>query len=186
MDFIPLLDKGIDPGFVASLAGLSLAAAAFYAPAASDTIRQTEERIAELETRVAMGAERGIHGETDYNKELDRLRELSAATRSAQRGLIKAFLVLVILVGYTISFDQLVSADSLAYFSETFGAAAGPLLQAGDLAASTLLLSIAGANLWIGARSIGRSFDVRFDEERKRLDNFARTVRTWAQTREND
>ncbi len=172
---VTLLDNGIDPAFAASLAGLSLAAAAFFAATADRIIREASERIEYLSSRVDVSNEMGVL-DSPYAKELKNRHNAIKDVSEIQASLVKAFLIFVWFVAYTISIAQLVGGN-IALPQETMTDVLRLGLHSSDLLLSVLLLSSAGAYLWRGARGIGHYFNVSFESER---DAAIKTLATFA------
>lgn len=70
-------------------------------------------------------------------------------------------MVLVGLVVYSISIDQVVSVDLVP-----------GLFVGGDILVSAVVLSWAGKNLLQGAAAIGSQFDISFEREREKIEQY--------------
>ena len=170
MDFITgliqLVDNGIDPGFAASLAGLSLAAAAFFSPAADKVLSDAKPEMDRLQGLINRGESDapGLTSESENQKQFEKLEKIVKNTTEAQKGLIKAFQIFVWFVAYTISFDAMIEEGTTSILGEI----PGLLLHGSDVIVSVALLSFAGAQLWIGVQGISGYFDVNFGDEKDR------------------
>lgn len=175
-EIINLIDKGVDPAFAASLAGLSLAAAAFFSSTADRIIKDSSSKIAELEPKVEKAQDKGFK-ETPYEKKINDLNLAIKQASAVQKSLIKAFLIFVWFVVYTITLDQMISGDTISSFLAT-DPDTQILLGARlfDLGTSTALLFWAGKNLWSGATGIGLYFDVNFEEERDKANKLVKLI----------
>lgn len=163
------LDGGIDGNFAATLAGLALAAAAFYAPVAERIATESQRELHDKEAFLDRGHRQGYGGlGTDLDREIQSLRARVANSLIAQESLIKAFVVLVGLVAYSITVDEIISIDLLS----DFGTSIAELFVGADTLISALILGWAGKNLLQGAASIGNHFQVSFDSEREQLEKY--------------
>ncbi|KAB8154253.1 hypothetical protein EZY14_007395 [Kordia sp. TARA_039_SRF] len=166
-EIIARLDEAIGSDFVASLAGLSLAAAAFFIPNANNTLEKLQERIKFLDKSITKGKKHGFN-ETPLKKELKKLEKKVESTEKAKKGLITAFMIFTFYVVYTVGLDSWIDENlftpGLVEFSSlefTF--------QTVDVVISYIFLGFAGRYLWTGTRAIGTYFDIDFNEEQKRL-----------------
>ncbi|GEM_PF-4505349 len=149
-----LLDEGVDPGLVATLAGLSLAALAFYAPVAEQIIRETNRSLAGPEPKLSAS-----------ESELEATQKKNGATKATLKSLAKAFILLIILLAYTLTGDQVITPEifpgwPLQFVNTAIGA---------DVAISAVLLTSAAKFLVHGALAISSHFDVTLEEEQRRL-----------------
>lgn len=181
-EVLTLIDNGIDPGFVASLAGLSLAAAAFYAPTAANIIKENSPELEKAErdynNRLNASTKQGGMDIRVLRKKVDKVSSLIKGAERAQKSLIKAFLIFVYFVVYSISLDQLISAETSTALFDVFGFSADlAYIPLGvDITLSAVFLWFAGKNLWDGALEIGRYFDVNFEEEQKKISILTKNV----------
>ncbi|MFD1162073.1 hypothetical protein [Hwangdonia seohaensis] len=166
-EIVSRLDDAIGSDFVASLAGLSLAAAAFFIPSANHTLEKLQERIKTLSKSITKGSKHG-YNETPLTKELEKLELQVKSTEKAKKGLITAFMIFTFYVVYTVGIDSwidenlftpgLVEFNSLEFTFQTV-----------DVIISYIFLGFAGRYLWTGTRAIGDYFDIDFKDEQKRL-----------------
>ena len=173
-----LVDEGFSPEFAASLAGLSLAAATFFASVSKKTIEEASRQLEALEKTVSDGERRGIPPELMeiHTEKIERLNKKIDDAKTSQKGLIKAFLIFVFFVVHAISLDQIISGETVGSFSGFLGYAAGlPILYV-DVFISITLLTWAGKNLWQGARAIGSSFDVDFKDEMSKIEEIKKAL----------
>lgn len=175
-EIINLIDQGVDPAFAASLAGLSLAAAAFFSSTADRIIKDASVKINELEAKVEKAQNNGFRN-TPYEKQVDELNQSITQATQVQKSLIKAFLIFVWFVIYSITLDQVISGETTATFlanDPTTHVYLGVRLF--DLGTSTALLFWAGKHLWTGATGIGTYFDVSFEEERNKAKKLVKLI----------
>lgn len=167
IEVLALVDQGVDGAFAATVAGLSLAAAAFFAPSAKEFITEAQDQLIELDKKLERQARVDYdYADTPYSRKCDELKAQIAATLKAQKSLLKAFFILCAFVAYSISLDQLIEEDLVRGLLPS-DIALG--LIGGDVAISSLLLAWAGKNLLSGTRAIGTYFDVSFEEEMKQV-----------------
>jgi len=172
-NLISLLDNGVDGAFAATLAGLALAAAAFYAPTADNILQNARTKLKEKELE-NVGDVRGYDpSDTPLKREIEELKATIYTTLKAQRSLLKAFVILVVLVAHSISFDSVIDAKFLEPLA---GEGLASLFQTGDVVVSAILLMIAGTNLLTGASAIGGYFKITFDEELSRINELKEAV----------
>ena len=165
-DIVSLVDQGLDTNFAASIAGLSLAAVAFFAPAATTTAQNHKQRIDELDDLIDKAESKGYTTETELTKERDRLQTSIDQILIAQNSLLKAFLIFVGFVAYSITIDQALNTDTSSSLAAlVLGIQNGLSIQILEVFVSVALLSVGGWNLWKGARGIGDYFNVSFVEE---------------------
>ncbi|NKI32952.1 hypothetical protein [Croceivirga thetidis] len=166
-EIVSRLDEAIGSEFVASLAGLSLAAAAFFIPNANNTLEKLQERIKVLDKSISKGIKHG-YKETPLKKELEKLEQQVESTKKAKKGLITAFMIFTFFVVYTVGLDSwidenLFTPGLLEFNSLEF------TFQTVDVVISYIFLGFAGRYLWTGTKAIGTYFDIDFNEEQKRL-----------------
>ena len=165
-ELIALIDQGIDTNFAASLAGLSLAAAAFFAPAAKSILDEENPKILKLEEKIEKAKEMGILGETELQKEHDRLQKSVNGVLNAQKALLKAFIIFVWFVVYSITIDQILNREtSTSLVRLVTSLESGVSIQILDQFVGLALLGWAGKNLWKGATGIGEYFKINFNDE---------------------
>jgi hypothetical protein len=159
-NMLVLLDEGVDPSLVATLAGLSLAALAFYAPVAEQILRETNRSLAGPEPKLSAS-----------DSELEATQKKNGATKATLKSLAKAFILLMILLAYTLTGDQVITPEILPGWPLQFvNTAIGA-----DVVISAVLLTSAASFLVRGALAIGSHFDVTYEEEQRRLHDI-RTV----------
>lgn len=164
INLLNALDTAIDASFAASLAGLSLAAAAFFAPAAGDFVKEKSTKLLALEREIE---HRHYPDGSPISKERDALQRSIDQVSDAQKGLLKSFIILVFLVAYSVSIDQLVGETVFSDFR----------LRIVDVSTSALLLGLAGWKMWVGAQGIGSYFNVDFESEKKKLEEIREGIR---------
>ncbi len=167
-EIISQIDKGISPEFAASLAGLSLAAAAFFFPGADNILKETKERMNNLEIKIAKGEKHG-YTKTQLTDEYQNIEKVRKNTKAAQEGLIKAFLIFTWFLVYTISIDQIIDINFFKDIIKYDAQLLENVVVSADVAFSIILLGWAGKNLWRGAIGIQKYFNVSFDEDREKV-----------------
>lgn len=170
-EIISLLDNGIDPAFAVSVAGLSLAAAAFFSSTADTIIKDSQLAIEKIDPLIERAEQQGYTKTANHKKKIALEKSIQQAS-DVQKSLIKAFLISVWFVIYTITLDQVIADDTAVKFVQYFASSDNPdtqgygfISRVTDLGISAIMLSLAGKNLWFGAKGIGSYFDVNFSEE---------------------
>jgi hypothetical protein len=166
-EIVSKLDRATSPELVATLAGLSLAAAAFFIPNANQTLQTLQARINELDKIIPKGEKHG-YNQTQYTTELENLQKQVNGIKVAKKGLITAFMIFTFYVIYTVGFDSWIDENLFTPGLEQFHAREFTF-QIIDTAISCIFLGFAGSYLWKGTLAIGNYFDVDFKEEQKRL-----------------
>lgn len=168
-EIINQIDKGIGPEFAASLAGLSLAAAAFFFPNAKVVLDEGKVKLAELNKKIDRAENRGYNYDSELKQERSKIETTLKSIDDAQKGLIKAFLIFTWFLVYTVSIDQIFNIDFVKNILKVENSQAIQFITFSDLVLSGILFAWAGKNLWEGAMGIRNYHKVNFTDEKEQL-----------------
>jgi len=178
-DLYSLLDKAIDPNFVATLAGLSLAAYAFFSPQCDKLLKDAKSELSRTEDKVHKGKDKGINAETPNSQRILELNQIIKSINDAVTGLLKAFIIFSVMLIYTISIDQVINKETLDSF---FGIEDNSFFALSDIIISYIFLSSATIYLYKGVFGIKKFFKVSFNDDKKQAIEF---IKNWQQ-KKND
>lgn len=171
---LALLDKAVDANFVATLAGLSLAAIAFFVPSSDTILAKAKKEKDDLENKVSKWEELAYPGETANTKRIEELNSIIKSVSDATAGLLKSFVIFSWFLVYTITIDQVIDEKTVI---EIFSSQAKLFVQTGETLVSYFFLSLAGYNLWKGVSGIKTYFNVSFDDERRKAIDFLKRLK---------
>lgn len=172
-DILSQLDNAIDSNFVASLAGLSLAAIAFFTPGSDGILLAARQEKKRLEKNLERAGDKGYNGESGYQQQLENINKTIVAVSDANAGLMKAFIIFSWFLVYTITVDYIFNEKTT---TEMFSSQWSMFVGIGEILFSYIFLSLAGKNLWKGVSGIKRYFNVNFNEEREQAINILNTL----------
>lgn len=158
---IDAIDGSIGAQLAATLAGLALVAAAF-SPATQTAIEEKKAALTYLQERIEKAERTGQRiPDTPSKRDAERLNLSIALMVDINRSLVRAFVMLIWLLAYSVTIDPIVGPD----VDLVRNLPIADLVFAIDDAISLVLLGWAVILLLKGARGIGEAFGVSLKKE---------------------